>query len=149
MLASLFDLSVWVASVFPTHPFHPQAQAVLQSATPDSPAVFCRVTELGLLRLLTTPAVLQHYGAGRVTNRTALGLLQSLLARPEIAEFDEPAGTAALWHMLATCDTASPKVWMDAYLAAFAIAGGLRFVTLDTGFNPYKAHGLQLVLLAS
>jgi hypothetical protein len=36
---------------------------------------------------------------------------------------------------------------MDAYLAAFAIAGGLRFVTLDGDFKRYEAQGLQLVLL--
>jgi uncharacterized protein len=70
-----------------------------------------------------------------------------LLSRPEIAEMDEPSGTAALWQRLATRDTASPKVWMDAYLAAFAITGGLRFVTLDGDFKSYRAEGLQLVLL--
>jgi uncharacterized protein len=37
----------------------------------------------------------------------------------------------------------------DAYLAAFAIAGGLRMVTLDRDFNAYLPHGLDLSLLSS
>jgi predicted nucleic acid-binding protein len=53
----------------------------------------------------------------------------------------------ALWHRLAKRDTASPKVWMDAYLAAFAISSGLCFVTLDDDFKTYEAQGLDWVLL--
>ena len=48
---------------------------------------------------------------------------------------------------LAGLGTASPKVWMDAYLAAFAIAGRLRLVTLDRDFKSYVSHGLDLSLL--
>jgi predicted nucleic acid-binding protein len=38
---------------------------------------------------------------------------------------------------------------MDAYLAAFAISGGLSFVTLDRDFKRYEAHGLRLRLLVT
>lgn len=84
-----------------------------------------------------------------MSNRDALAELNLLLARPDILSHDEPPGTVALWHRLAARDTASPKVWMDAYLAAFAIAGGLEFVTLDRDFKAYEAHGLRLRLLAA
>ena len=33
---------------------------------------------------------------------------------------------------------ASPKLWMDAYLAAFAIESGQQLVTTDTGFRQFK-----------
>jgi hypothetical protein len=36
---------------------------------------------------------------------------------------------------------------MDAYLAAFAIAGGLRMVTLYHDFKTYTPDGLNLMLL--
>jgi hypothetical protein len=36
---------------------------------------------------------------------------------------------------------------MDAYLAAFALAGGYRLVTIDAGFTQFA--GLDLVLLGS
>ncbi|TLD72578.1 PIN domain-containing protein [Phragmitibacter flavus] len=147
MPTSLFDSSAWVAAVFPTHPFHARAQAALAAATAEEPAVFCRATQVSFLRLITTPQLLRHYDAAHMTNRSALTQLQMLLSRPEIAEIEEPPGTAALWQKLAMHDTASPKVWMDAYLAAFAIKGGLHFVTLDGDFKSYQPHGLQLALL--
>jgi toxin-antitoxin system PIN domain toxin len=147
--ASLFDSSAWVAAVFPRHPFHAQAQAVLGAMTPDEPAVFCRATQVSFLRLITTPPLLRQYDAANMTNCAALTAFHLLLARPEIAEVVEPSGTEALWQRLASRDTASPKVWMDAYLAAFAIVGGLRFVTLDGDFKIYEAQGLQLALLTS
>jgi predicted nucleic acid-binding protein len=37
---------------------------------------------------------------------------------------------------------------MDAYLAAFATAGGLRMVTLDRDFKTFVPHGLDLNLLS-
>ena len=147
MPGSLFDSSVWIAAIFTTHPFHQQAQTALHDATPAAPAVFCRSTQLSLLRLASTPALLKAYGADGLTNRDALVALDALLALDQVCEREEPPGTLALWHRLATRDTASPKVWMDAYLAAFAMGGALRFVTLDHDFKTYEAQGLDLVLL--
>jgi hypothetical protein len=42
----------------------------------------------------------------------------------------------------------APKLWMDAYLAAFAIAGGMRIVTLDKDFRNFESQGLNLLLLS-
>ncbi|MCX6904868.1 MAG: PIN domain-containing protein [Verrucomicrobia bacterium] len=143
----LFDTNVWIAAIFTTHPFHRQARQSLQQATPALPAVFGRSTQQGFLRLTSTPALLQAYGAEDLTNRDALVALEALLALPQVCEREEPPGTLALWRRLASRDTASPKVWMDAYLAAFAIIGGLRMVSLDHDFKSFEAQGLDLVLL--
>jgi predicted nucleic acid-binding protein len=37
---------------------------------------------------------------------------------------------------------------MDAYLAAFALGGGLRLVTFDRGFKAYARQGLRLLILS-
>ena len=66
---------------------------------------------------------------------------------PQVAWREEPPGVFGLWCTLAALDSASPKVWMDAYLAAFAIAGGLRMVTLDQDFKNFVPQGLNLHLL--
>jgi predicted nucleic acid-binding protein len=91
--------------------------------------------------------ILKTYGAPDLTNRDAVVALKALLTMPQVCEREEPPGMAALWLRLAACDTASPKVWMDAYLAAFALGGGLRLVSLDHDFKTYKKHGLDLLLL--
>lgn len=147
MPGSLFDTNVWIAAIFPTHRFHRQAQATLQEQTPANPAVFCRSTEQSFLRLASTEALLQVYGAVGLTNRHALVVLADLLALPQVCEREEPPGTAALWHRLASRNTASPKVWMDAYLAAFAIEGGLGMASLDHDLKAFERHGLNLILL--
>lgn len=147
MSGSLVDSSVWVASAFRRHPHHVVAQDELDRSTTAAPAAFCRATQQSFLRLVSTPQISRAYQPDPVTNRAALVAYETLLARPGIAYLDEPPGTVALWHRLAARDTASPKVWMDAYLAAFALSGSLNFVTLDRDFQTYESHGLQLRLL--
>lgn len=145
MQGFLFDTSVWLAVVFPTHPCHDRARQFLQKATPDQPALFCRSTQQSFLRLVSTPALHTAYGANGMTNRDALLALNSLLALSQVAVCDEPSGVVSLWCSLATQDKASPKVWMDAYLAAFAKMCELRFVTFDRDFHNFVPFGLDLV----
>jgi toxin-antitoxin system PIN domain toxin len=145
--AALFDTNIWIAAVFTTHPCHGLTQQALQSATPLEPAVFCRATQQSFLRLLSTPVIQKTYGAEGLTNRDALVALDALQALPQCSQRDETPGVLALWRTLATRNTASPKIWMDAYLAAFALAGGLRLVTLDGDFRNFVPQGLDLMLL--
>ena len=147
MPGSLLDTNVWVAAIFTTHPYHKAARQILQQATPADPAVFCRATQQSFLRLASTPRLLKAYGAEGLTNRDALLALRALLVLTQVCERDEPPGVLALWHRLASRDSASPKVWMDAYLSAFAIAAGLRMVSLDQDFRNFVTPGLDLVLI--
>lgn len=147
MPGSLFDTNVWIAAVFTTHAFHRQAQQALEETTSAHPAVFCRSTHQGFLRLASTPALLKIYGAETMTNDDAVVVLEALLALTNVCERGEHAGVVALWHRLAARKTASPKIWMDAYLAAFAISGKLCLVTLDHDFKSSAAQGLDLILL--
>jgi uncharacterized protein len=144
---SLFDSNAWIAVLMPAHPQHSVALQTLRAATPQEPAVFCRSTQQSLLRLLTTTYVLKAYNASAFTNRDALVAVDSLVALPYVVELDEPKGTATRWKRLATCDTASPNVWMDAYLAAFAITHRLRLVSVDRDFLKYVREGLDFQLL--
>ena len=58
---------------------------------------------------------------------------------------EEPAGLETHWERFAVCDTASPKLWMDAFLAAFALAGGYRMVTTDAAFKQFRGLDLELL----
>lgn len=143
-MATLYDSGVWLALTFSAHPHHSLAVAAIHSATSEDPACFCRSTEQSFLRLATTPAILKTYGAEGLTNHQALEVYETLIRRPAIAFLDESAGLQNLWFTLAALDSASPKVWMDAYLAAFAIRGDLVFTTFDSDFRKFEARGLKL-----
>ncbi len=147
MPGTLVDTNIWLASVFATHPGHAVARQALQTVTSAEPLLFCRATEQSFLRLLTTPALLRAYGATGLSNREALLTLKALQGLPSVRFAEEPPGTVARWHALAAHDTASPKLWMDAYLAAFALAGGLGLVTLDTDFRQFASQGLDASVL--
>ena len=56
---SLFpDINVWVALTYEGHAHHRTAASWFATLKPDMSLVFCRLTQLGLLRLLTTDAVM-------------------------------------------------------------------------------------------
>jgi predicted nucleic acid-binding protein len=58
---------------------------------------------------------------------------------------DEPDGLGKHWKEYSGRDTASPNIWMDAYLAAFARAAGYQLITTDSGFRQFR--NLDLVVL--
>jgi toxin-antitoxin system PIN domain toxin len=140
----LFDSNVWLALTFSAHPHHALAKELFAEASPEHPACFCRATQQSFLRLATTPAILHAYGAEGFTNQDAVKLIQTLSALSVISTFEEPSGLESRWLELAGLPSASPKVWMDAYLAAFAILHEAEFVTLDRDFQNFEKDGLKL-----
>ena len=80
-----------------------------------------------------------------LTNKAAWALYENLRADERVASAEEPQGLEAVWKKLASVGTVSPKLWMDAYLAAFAIAGGHELVTTDNDFKQFK--GLEVLVL--
>lgn len=108
--------------------------------------LFCRATQKTFLRLLTNASVLRPYGNPPLTNREAWSVYEALLTDDRFAfQADEPAGVEPLWKEHAVRGTASPKLWMDAYLAAFALAGRYRLVTTDVAFRQFRE--LDLLVL--
>lgn len=56
-----------------------------------------------------------------------------------VAFADEPTGIEAVWRSNTQGLAFSPKVWTDAYLAAFAELAGFEVVTFDQGFARYPS----------
>jgi toxin-antitoxin system PIN domain toxin len=143
----LFDSNVWLALTFSAHPHHALAERNFAEASFENPACFCRATQQSFLRLATTPVVLKVYGAEGFTNQEATKLIKTLSGLSAVSTLEEPSGLESRWLELAGLPSASPKVWMDAYLAAFAILHDLKLVTLDRDFRNFEKHGLKLRLL--
>lgn len=145
----LFDSNVWLALTFSAHPHHALAKGIFAETSTEHPACFCRATQQSFLRLSTTPAILHAYGAEGFTNQDAAKLIQTLFGLSAVSTLDEPSGLESHWLKLAGLPSASPKVWMDAYLAAFAILHGMEFVTFDRDFRNFEKNGLKLRLLGA
>jgi toxin-antitoxin system PIN domain toxin len=145
-MTHLCDTNVWLALSLSGHVHHHLARDWLDTVDEPVSIVFCRATQQGLLRLLTNASVLAPYGNPPLTNKEAWDVYEALAMDDRIVvRANEPAGVEPRWKNLAAQGTASPKLWMDAYLAAFAISGGSRMVTTDTGFRAFA--GLDLLLL--
>lgn len=144
-MRSLVDTSVWLAFAVSGHVFHSLGVAWFKGLGQDDEALFCRSTQQSFLRLLTTPAVMGAYGAAPLTNARAWDECQLWLTARQVSFVAEPPHIVDKWRTLSDRSSSSPKLWMDAYLAAFAIAGELQLVTFDAGFRQFE--GLDLLLL--
>ncbi len=145
---NLADSNVWLALALSGHVHQPATREWLESVEHPGSIMFCRATQQTFLRLLTNAAVLAPYGNPPLTNSEAWATYEAFLADDRIViRSTEPAGLEARWHELAIRDTASPKLWMDAYLAAFASAAGSLMVTTDAAFRQFP--GLDLLVLGS
>ncbi|MBI3409086.1 MAG: PIN domain-containing protein [Planctomycetes bacterium] len=140
------DSNVWVALAVSRHIFHPAAQTWFRGLKRRDRIAFCRATQQTFLRLLTTEAVLAPHGLPPLTNQAAWSVYEGFRANERVVFADEPRGLELVWGKLARTPKASPKLWMDAYLAAFAISGGHEFVTTDSGFTRFK--GLEVLVLS-
>lgn len=120
------------------HIHQPIARDWLATVSEPGSILFCRATQQTLLRLLTNTAVLAPYGIPPLTNREAWATYAAFLADDRIVWAEEPEGLESRWRELAVRDTSSPKLWMDAYLAAFAWAAGCVMVTTDAGFAQFR-----------
>jgi predicted nucleic acid-binding protein len=97
---------------------------------------------------MTTAALLSPYGLSPLSDQQAWSAYDAFLADDRVVfQSREPVGLEPAWRQYTARDTASPKLWIDAYLAAFARVGGYRMVTTDAAFKQFG--GLDLLLLGS
>ncbi|WP_203336952.1 TA system VapC family ribonuclease toxin [Nocardioides limicola] len=141
----LVDTNVWLALTLSGHANHSRALEWLSAVEEPDSLLVCRSTQQSLLRLLSTAAVFQSYASRPLTNVEAQVALAQISADPRVSFSTEPPGVEAHWMRFAARSTSSPKVWMDAYLAAFAVAASARLVTTDTDFLTYE--GLDVVVV--
>lgn len=136
----LLDVNVWVALAFDRHVHHAAAKSWYNSS--QDTCCFCRWTQQGFLRLSTNPAALPELA---VSLKQAWGLYDTMMDDARIAFADEPQELETHWRASTQRRSFSPKVWSDAYLAAFANAASLELVTFDKGLRQYR--GAKVILL--
>ena len=140
--SSLFpDINVWVALTYEGHVHHAVAREWFEAVDQDSSLVFCRFTQLGLLRLLTAEAVMRD----EVMNQQEAWRAYDQWQGDERVDFvDEPPGLEVRFRTMTRSRQAAPKDWADSYLAAFAATSQLTLVTFDQALRT-KAKPLVLL----
>lgn len=144
-LMKLLDTNVWLALTLSGHTHHTASRAWLDGESEPDSLLFCRSTQQSFLRLMTTASVLANYGIAPLSNARAWDTYEALLADERIHFQPEIPGLDLILKKLAARKTASPKLWMDAYLAAFAIAAGAQLVTTDKAFTQFSNLDVKVI----
>ena len=130
---SLFpDINVWVALTYDGHVHHRTSATWFGTLKPVVSLLFCRFTQLGLLRLLTTGAVM---GDEVMTQPQAWAAYDRWHQDPRVRFVDEPPEIEARFRALTRLRQPATKDWADSYLASFATVGELTLVTFDRGLR--------------
>jgi len=135
------DVNVWLALAVQEHPHHTAARRYWAKEA-AARLHFCRVTMLGLVRLLTEPRLM---GPAALNAAAALAHYEHFAALPEVGLAAEPADTGAALRRYVAAGLPA-RLITDAYLAAFAAAGKFRLVTFDRDFERFD--GLHLLRLS-
>jgi toxin-antitoxin system PIN domain toxin len=93
------------------------------------------LTQQGFLRLATTP---QATAGSPLSLIDAWRTYDELFHDPRVVFSEEPDGLETFWREYTRRRSFSPKVWNDAYLAAFARAADFELVSFDKGFKKYR-----------
>jgi predicted nucleic acid-binding protein len=97
---------------------------------------------MGLLRLLTNHSAM---GSDVLSSRKAWRVYETIRTDVRILFAPEPYTLESEWRKLTGQDHPTPKVWTDAYLAAFARAGEMQLVTLDRAVLSIASEALILI----
>lgn len=135
------DINVWVALSYDRHIHHSIARAWFEGEGPSAQLFFCRFTQLGLLRLLTSEAVM---GPDLISQREAWKVYDRWLEDERVEILQEPDGIEKHFRVLSSSVHAATKDWADSYLAAFALSAGLTIVTFDAALRKKAAAALHL-----
>src|ERR1700745_153553 len=114
---NFLDANVWLALLWGRHIHSERAREWLERF-PEEKFFFCRFTQLTVLRLLTSAAVM----GSDVRKMPAAWELWGKVCAETRGPYLPPQSRLG---------SSSPKVWADSYLLAFATVAGLRLVTFD------------------
>lgn len=128
------DMNVWLALATPEHVHAGVARRWWDQE--NGTIAFLRLTQLGLLRLVTTAAVMDNKP---LTMAVAWRVYDRFYDDERVTFVSEPPEVDTRFRERAIGRTASPKVWADAWLLAFAQAAGGILVTFDMALGPRGA----------
>lgn len=140
-MQTLCDVNLLLALVYARHAHHAQAARWVDDRC-DQEIALCRVTQLGLLRLLSNATVMQQ---DTCTHENAWRIWDSILGDGRFMFVHEPNGMERFLRQYTKVDVPSPKLWQDAYMAAFCRSASLQIATFDRGFRRFPDLEFTLI----
>jgi uncharacterized protein len=137
------DLNVWVALSLRAHEHNRAAWEWYRTLRSDEELAFCRLSQMGLLRLLTTHSVAKDE---TLTQVQAWAVYDGWIKNGGATLAEEPFGIETEFRFYTARNTPSPKEWGDSYLIAFAAAASLPLVTFDSGLSQRYARSILLAV---
>ena len=138
--SSLPDVNVWFALLYADH-VHRASALTWWNAETCERIGFTRPTQMGVLRLATTAAAMN----GRpLTMKAAWKAYDRLFEDERVVIYPEPPNIDAQFREFSKSPIASPKVWADAYLLAFARGHHGQVVTFDKALEDQGTSCLVL-----
>jgi uncharacterized protein len=134
------DINAWLALLRADHIHRKSALRWWESNKSDVIA-FCRLTQLGVLRLLTTAAVMNNKP---LNMPEAWHVFDRLFEDDRVAVLPEPHLFEPGFRQFSALRSSSPKIWADAYLLAYAAGSNGTLVTFDKALSN---RGAQCLLL--
>jgi hypothetical protein len=124
---NFLDAKVWLALLWSRHVHSERARSWFDQ-TGDEQFLFCRFTQITVLRLLTTEKIM---GKDTRSMPEAWKLWDRIWADDRVSFLAEPEDLEKESRKRSQLSSRSPKVWADVYILAFASAADLKLVTLD------------------
>jgi len=133
-MAAMCDVNFLLAFAAEGHMHHKAARHWFEK-NPGVTVNVCRVAQLGFLRLLNNPAVMKD----AVMDSMACWEIWEQLVDSGYFCFAEvePQGLETALKKFTSQKAYTPRLWTDAYLAAFACAGKYTMLTFDRGFAKF------------
>jgi len=100
------DVNVWIALTYRGHIHYNAARIWLDSVPDDSELCFCRLTQVGFLRLLTTPAVM---GNRVMSQAAAWEVYDDWLENGRAGFIEEPPSIERIFRALSQSRQPAPK----------------------------------------
>lgn len=141
-MAALVDVNVLVALLHARHRHSVTAVRWLEGQRAPGSVLICRIAQMGALRILTQRAVMKEETLSAEEFWRGWDLMRE---DDRFWPAVEPKGFETAWRGITAAIRKGQCAETDAYLAAFARAGGWSLVTFDRGFRRFP--GLRTEIL--
>ena len=139
----LCDVNLLLALVFEEHVAH-RVTVEWSDARENDSLILCRPTQVSLLRLLSNRAIM---GEKACAQKQAWEVYDALIADPRFVFRGDEQTLESHFRKLTQQSIVAPKLWHDAYLAAYCLAHGWTMATLDSGFREFPGLAVELLVV--